>query len=485
MHTKELYFYSTIYTNKANFFVDIYEIFNYILVVKEKILVVDDEFNICDSIKDALQKDYFVNTVSSGEEALEILEKELFDLILLDLGLPGINGIDLLKQSKEQYPQSSIIIITATDSAKSAVDCMKLGASDYISKPFELDELKICVKKALEDKRLRQENTQLKEEINKQYVFENIIGESLGIREVCKSIHQATQNDSSVLILGETGTGKELVSKTIHYNSLRKSGPFKAINCGAIPKDLLESELFGYEKGAFTGASQTKPGLVELANLGTLFLDEIAELQPSLQVKLLRFLEEKIITRVGGTKEIKVDIRLICATNKDQKSLIKENKFRKDLYYRINVFPIHIPLLRERKEDIPLLVNFFLKEFEENFGIQSISQKAISSLKIYNWPGNVRELKNILERILISNQNRNQHTITSEHIPEEIYIQKSEEPITTPDEPMPLEKAVNNLEQKLIKKALKNANGNITRAAQLLGTSYRILKYKMDKLGIK
>lgn len=447
--------------------------------MKEKILIVDDEFNICDSIKDTLVSSYNIEIANSGEEALSVLEKSQKDLVLLDLNLPGISGVDVLKQVNSNYPDTGIIIITASDSTKVAVDCMKIGAIDYISKPFDIDELRLCVKRALEEMRLRRENIDLKEAVNKRYVFENIIGNSPGIRRICQEIYQVIQTDSTILITGETGTGKELISRTIHYNSKRKSGPFKAINCGSIPKDLLESELFGYEKGAFTGAGQTKPGLIELADNGTFLLDEISELKLDLQVKLLRVLEEKKLIRVGGTKEIKVDIRIISATNKNLQEMVKKGEFREDLFYRINVFPINLPSLRERKEDIPLLINFFLKEFEDKFGTQTISPDAVCALQKYDWPGNVRELKNVIERILISTQNREHYTITIEDIPLEINIVSGSIDCTN------LEETVNTLEHTLITNALKKAKGNVTQAAQLLGTSFRIIKYKIEKLGIK
>lgn len=456
----------------------------YDLDMKERVLVVDDEFNICDSIKDSLRQDYSVEIAHTGESALSILEKNLYDLVILDLALPGISGVDVLKQIKLNYPDTAVIIITASDSTKIAVDCMKSGAIDYIAKPFDLDELKICVKRVLDEQKLKRENIELKEAVNKRYVFENIIGNSPQIRKVCEAVYQAIQIDSTVIITGETGTGKELVSRTIHYNSKRKNGPFKAINCGGIPKDLLESELFGYEKGAFTGAVQTKPGLMELADGGTLLLDEISELKLDLQVKLLRVLEEKKLTRVGGTKEIKIDIRIISATNRNLQDLIKKGEFREDLFYRINVFPINLPLLRERKEDIPLLVNFFLKEFEDKFGKQTISTDAISALKKYDWHGNVRELKNVIERILISSQNKDHYSITIEDIPKELNVPVSSD-LSQDINGASLEEAVSNLERNLISNALKQAKGNITQAAQMLKTSYRILKYKIDKLGLQ
>lgn len=452
--------------------------------MKERVLIVDDEYNICDSIKDSLQSDYNVKIASTGESALSCLENNSYDLVILDLRLPGISGVDVLKEIKNSHSNTATIVITAQDSTKIAVECMKLGAVDYIAKPFDLDELKICVKKALDNKRLQQENIDLKEALNRRYVFENIVGNSPGIRKVCEAIYQAMQADSPILITGETGTGKELVSRSIHYNSKRKNGPFKAINCGGIPKDLLESELFGYEKGAFTGATQTKPGLIELADNGTLLLDEIAELKLDLQVKLLRVLEEKRLTRVGGTKEININIRIISATSKNLQDLIRKGEFREDLFYRINVFPINLPPLRERKEDIPLLVNFFLKEFEEKFGKQTISTDVILAFRRYNWPGNVRELKNVIERILISKQNKEHYTITIEDIPKEIDTEILSN-LNMDTTSTTMEATVNNLERKLISDALKRANGNITQAAQLLKTSYRILKYKMDKLGLE
>jgi len=362
---------------------------------------------------------------------------------------------------------------------------MKLGAHDYITKPFDLDELRLIVSRSISTKALKEENKRLWEEIDKSYSFGNIIGKSKGMKEIYKMIRQIANSKSTVLIMGESGTGKELISRAIHYNSNRKNFPFITINCAAIPETLIESELFGHEKGAFTDAIRTKKGLFEEADGGTLFLDEIGELSLTTQAKILRFLEEKEFNRVGGSKMIKVDVRLITATNKDLIQLIKKGGFREDLYYRINVVPIILPPLRERKEDIPLLVDHFIKKFnEENHkNVKGVQPEALELMINYEWPGNVRELENLMERVIALTPNE---YIQPKELPFSLVnVSKSnglKESILSGQ--IPFLKAEEEFEKEVILDALKRSNNVQSHAAAILGISRRILKYKMDKLGI-
>ena len=456
---------------------------------KPKVIIVDDEYNITDVVATSLQPDYEVACFNSGESLLEHLKNNSCDIVLLDIGLPGISGIEVLKIVKSKYPDIAVIMLTASDTAKTAIEALKLGASEYITKPFDLDEFLLSVKKVIEEKRLREQNISLQQALETAYRFQNIIGDSDVMKKVYQKIHQAAVSSADVLILGETGTGKELATRAIHFNSPRKEGPFKAVNCSALPETLIESELFGHEKGAFTNAVQTRKGAIELADGGTLFLDEIGDLKPELQVKLLRVLEQRKFSRVGGDKEIEVNIRLICATNKDLKKLVNNGKIRQDLYYRINTFPIVLPPLRKRKDDIPLLIQHFLKQFRQNYGEHSFSPGTIDVLTSYNWPGNIRELKNVMERTLASLHGSRPYTVYSDHIPEEIKVKISapvpDIPILDLNKGTDIKKVLAQFEAKIIREALVKSNGNITRAAQLLKTSYRMLKYRMDKLGVK
>jgi DNA-binding NtrC family response regulator len=376
-------------------------------------------------------------------------------------------------------------MITATKTVKTAVEAMKLGAYDYVTKPFDIDELRLIINRALSTKALKEENRRLWEEIDKSFAFENIIGKSKAMKEVFKVVRQIADSKSTVLILGESGTGKELVSRAIHYHSNRKNCPFITINCAAIPETLIESELFGHEKGAFTNAIEKKLGRFEVAHQGTLFLDEIGELSLTTQAKILRFLEEKEFNRVGGSKTIKVDVRLITATNKDLSQLLRRGEFREDLYYRINVVPIVIPPLRERKEDIPILLNHFIKRFndENNKNVKGVNKEVLELVMRYEWPGNVRELENLIERLI---------ALTSNEI-----IQADELPFDLLDTPKTNElresifdgkvsflEAEKEFERGIILDALKKSHYIQSHAAEMLGISRRILKYKMDKLGI-
>jgi putative PEP-CTERM system response regulator len=449
------------------------------------VLIVDDEVGARESLKMILKNDYEVFLAKDAEEAFLQIEKNPPDVILLDIILPDSNGLKVLEIIKQKEPDPIVIMITATKTVKTAVEAMKLGAYDYVTKPFDIDELRLIVSRALSTKALQKEVQFLREEVDKSFSFGNMIGRSKGMKEIFKVIKQIADSKATVLIMGESGTGKELISRAIHYNSNRKHYPFVTINCAAIPETLIESELFGHEKGAFTNAIEKKLGRVEVANQGTLFLDEIGELSLTTQAKMLRFLEEKEFNRVGGSKTIKVDVRLITATNRDLTQLLKKGEFRKDLFYRINVVPIVIPPLRQRKEDIPLLCDHFIKKFndENNNNVKGISKEALELIVGYEWPGNVRELENLIERIIALTSNE---YIQADEIPFSLMsmskINELKESILSGK--VSFSKAEEEFEKEIILEALKKTNYVLSRTAEMLGISRRILKYKIDKLSI-
>jgi len=387
---------------------------------KADILIVEDEKSVRDALIFALKDKYGVHLASDGKKGLEIAAKGNIDLVLLDINLPEINGLVLLERIKDLDSSLPVIMITGNKTVDSAVSAMKLGAYDYIVKPFDIKELMALIDKALEKKMLEQQNLYLRSELEKTAGFEKIIGQSGKMKEIFSMIRTVAKSDSTVLITGESGTGKELVARAIHNQSSRSKKLFVAVNCAAIPENLLESELFGYEKGAFTGAMERHLGKFELADGGTIFLDEIGSMPLSMQSKILRVLQERVIDRVGGTTSIPVDVRVISATNSDLKAEVESKKFRSDLYYRLNVIPIHIPSLRERSEDIPLLANYFLGKYKIECGkkIDLISKKAMDGLMAYRWPGNVRELENLIERLVVLCQ---KNTITEDSLPPEIH----------------------------------------------------------------
>jgi DNA-binding NtrC family response regulator len=451
----------------------------------KSVLIVDDEVGARESLKMILKNDYEVFLARDAEEAFIRIKEHSPDVILLDIILPDLDGLKILERIKQNDPDMIVIMITATKTVKTAVEAMKLGAYDYVTKPFDIDELRLIVSRSLSSKALEQEVKYLREEMDKSFDFGNIIGKSKAMEEIFGLVKQIADSKSTVLVMGESGTGKELISRAIHYNSNRKNYPFVTINCAAIPETLIESELFGHEKGAFTNAIEKKLGRFEIAHLGTLFLDEIGELSLATQAKILRFLEEKEFNRVGGSKTIKVDVRLITATNRDLNQLLKKGVFREDLYYRINVVPLIIPPLRERKEDIPVLLDHFIKKYndEGKKRVKGISKEALELMMNYEWPGNVRELENLIERVIALTSNE--------------YIQPDELPIalTNISEINGLKesilsgkvsflKAEEEFERRIILDALKKANYVQSHAAEILGISRRILKYKMDKLGI-
>ncbi|MGB9627325.1 MAG: sigma-54-dependent transcriptional regulator [Thermodesulfobacteriota bacterium] len=455
-------------------------------MITKRILIVDDEESFRHMLSVILRKEkYEVDTASNGEEALQKVISTPFDQILCDIRMPQMDGLEFLKEVQKAGVESTIIMMSAYGTIDTAIEAMKLGAYDYISKPFKTDEIILTLRKAEEREQLRRENQLLRREVQREYSFENIVSKNAKMKEIFEVIKKVAPYKSTILIMGESGTGKELVARALHYNSDRAKNPFVAVNCGAIPENLLESELFGHVKGAFTDAIRTKRGLFEEADGGTLFLDEIGELPPQLQVKLLRVLQEGEIRRVGESRPIKVDVRIISATVKDLTREVNEGRFRDDFFYRLNVLPIHIPPLRERREDIPLLIDHFIKKFTQstNKKVVGIDSKALEVLMNYRWSGNVRELENTIERAVVLADGEN---IMLENLPPEIREFK-EEVLTLPvdEEEYSIKKASRILETNLIKKALKKTKGNHTRAARLLEISHRALLYKIKEYGIE
>jgi len=449
-----------------------------------KILVVDDEPGILETLSRSLGDErYQVLTVDSGEGALAKVREEKPEVVLLDIRMPEMDGIETLGRIRQFDEKSSIIILTAYGSMDTVVEAMKLGAYDYIPKPFDLEKLKSLIKGALEAKRLAREVAPPKR-LEERYKLENIVGKNPKMFEVYKRIGRVVDNKATVLIRGETGTGKELVARAIHFNGILKDGPFIPVDCASLPEDLLESELFGHEKGAFTGAIAKRIGKFELASGGTLFLDEIGNLNLTTQAKLLRALQEKRIERVGGTQPIKIEVRIITATHRDLEKAVREGSFREDLYYRLNVVLINLPPLRERKDDIPLLVEHFLRRYrsESQGKLKYVPLKTMDLLMRYNWPGNVRELENVIERAVVMGKG---NAILAQDLPLEIQKTSDLSRLTIPSDRFSLKERVGELEKELITGALKETGQVQTRAAKLLGISRRIIKYKMEKYGIE
>jgi Nif-specific regulatory protein len=448
-----------------------------------KVLIVDDEIGIRESLRMVLKDEYEVLLASSGHEAAELVAKEAPQLVILDIIMPGMDGLETLQKIRESNDEILVIMLSAVKTIKMVVEAMKLGAEDYLAKPFDVSEIKIVVNRALEKTLLKKEVNHLRHEVSERYGFGNIVGKTKAMRRIYETIQQIANKKTTVLIQGESGTGKELIAKAIHYNSARRSRPFVTVNCAAIPETLIESEMFGHEKGAFTDAYFKKTGQFETADGGTLFLDEIGELSPITQAKLLRVLQEREFLRVGGVKKVSVDVRLIAATNKQLEVAIKEGNFRSDLYYRINVVPILIPPLRERKEDIPILVEHFTRKYAEKSRKVRFSKEASDLLNQYDWPGNVRELENTVERSLALSK---EDMIDPEVLPANIQqngsiIMIREEVLTGK---IPYESAVQEFEKNILLAALKKANFVQVRAADILGISRRVLKYKVDKYSI-
>ncbi len=444
-----------------------------------KILVVDDEAPIRDMIKKSLFQmgGFDVEVAKNGLEAIEKIEKDVFDLVLTDLKMPGMDGLELLKTIKGTRPEVMVILMTAYGSIETAVEAMRMGANDYITKPIDLNELLIHISKAQKESLLLRENRLLRIEVRKKFEFNNIIGKSKKMQEIFSLIEKVALGSSTVIIYGGSGTGKELVAKAIHYNSPRVDRPFIPFNCGAIPETLVESELFGHTKGAFTGAIQAKKGLFEEANGGTLFLDEISTILPSVQVKLLRVLQEKELMRVGSTERVKIDVRMIAATNENLEENMKKGKFREDLFYRLHVFPIFLPDLKDRREDIPLLAYHFLDLYskEAKKEIKGISKEAMKLLLEYHWPGNVRELENTIERAVIMTDQ--DHVIPND-LPKDLTEGFSE----MIKRGVKNRKSLEDIKSEYIKEILKEVGGNKRIASEILMVNPRTL-YRFEKKG--
>jgi len=454
------------------------------------ILVCDDERSICEMLDIALRRDgHKVETVNSGEAAIKKLDSALFDVVITDIKMPNISGIEVLRYAHQVSPESAVILITAVDDYEAAVQAVKAGgAADYIRKsPALVDEIKLAINRALERLALSRQNFAFKRDAATRNSLDNIVGASGAMEKLKQTIRTVASTQSTILIYGESGTGKELVARAVHVCSPRASEPFVSINCGAFPETLLESELFGYVKGAFTGANQNKRGLFEVAHEGTIFLDEISEMSLTMQVKLLRVLQERCVRPVGGTTEIAIDVRVIAATNRDLDRLVAENTFREDLYYRLNVIPVQVPPLRERREDIPLLANHFLKKYASAAGrnISRVSQYSLSALTGYDWPGNVRQLENTVERAVALE--------TGEELRIELPAERPKTRAAAagavvngssgavlPDG-VDMEKYVADIEKSLLQAALNQSNGVQTRAADLLKISYRSFRHLMKK----
>jgi two-component system response regulator PilR (NtrC family) len=457
--------------------------------VKPRILVVDDEESIREFLDIMLRKEgYEVTCVEDGQKAIDILKKKSFDLLISDLQMPNVTGIELLKHCRESYSDLLFMMITAFGTAESAVEAMKMGAYDYITKPFKIDEVRINIANALRSRNLEVENRVLRKELQKEYSFQNLVGNSEAMHKIFELIRKVSDSPTNVLVTGESGTGKEMVAKAIHYNSPLKDRPFVSVNCGAIPENLVESELFGHKKGSFTGAISDKEGLFEVADGGTLFLDEIGELPLNSQVRILRAIQEKTVRRVGGTEDIKVEVRIIAATNRDLEQMVQQGTFRQDLYYRLNVINIRTPALRERRDDIPLLAQHFLQKYSDRFGkqIQTISKEAMDLLRKYDFPGNVRELENIIERTVALESGA---TVLPESLPQFVNTPTgrkmvSSDGIEITDEGIDLQKVLDQLEKELLVKAIHQANGVKKRAAKLLGITFRSMRYRVEKFSL-
>lgn len=448
------------------------------------VLVVDDSPDILDIARQWLEmENYWVETADNGMEAVAKSKAGSFDAVITDLAMPGMNGMEVLAHFAEHHPDTMVIILTGFGTIETAVEAIKKGAFDYLTKPLRGDQIIHAVKKALEIKQLKTENLLLQSKIKEYHTLDRIIGRSKPMQSVFRILSRVAKTDSTILIMGESGTGKELIAHAIHEMSKRSDGPFIPINCGAIPEELLEAEVFGHEKGAFTGAVRERPGRFELAHQGTIFLDEIGEMSLRLQVKLLRFLQERTIVRVGGSRTISLDVRIIAATNKDLERAVEEGEFREDLYYRLNVIPVTAPPLRERAGDVPLLVHHFLRRHcgRYDLPVKKFSRSALAALEKYDWPGNVRELENILERMVLLTE---EDQIRLGHLPARIRSQVANEPVIDveiSEDGIDLKQTLNDLEDRLIMDALKQTGGVKNKAAKLLGLKRTTLIEKMKK----
>jgi len=451
----------------------------------ENILVIDDEKSLIELLAVIFKKEgYGVMQAMSGEKALEILEKGGIDFVITDIRMPGLDGMEVLRRVKASHPDVPVVMITAYGTVQQAVEALKAGALDYVVKPFDVDELRIIVARGMAQKRLREENLRLKRDLRDQYSFENMIGHSRAMKEIFTLIEKVAPTDSTVLITGESGTGKEMAGRAIHYQSNRRENPFVSINCAALPEALLESELFGHVKGAFTGAVCDKKGMFEAAQRGTIFLDEIGEMSPWTQVKLLRSLQERKVRPVGGNDEVNIDVRIIAATNQDLKKLITEGRFREELFYRINVITMDMPPLRKRPEDIPVLIGHFLEKYCNRIGkkMKRLTPEVISLLEAYHWPGNIRELENVIERIVAV---EDRETVTTACLPAEIVSPPGKlgsRVLIGPD--FDLKKHLDEITKQYLSRGLAAGGGVGKKAAELLGLSYRTFRYLCGKYGI-
>jgi len=454
----------------------------------EKILIVDDERSMRDVLSIMLKRaGYGVTVAADGEEAITQLGKDIFDLVITDLRMPKVGGLEVLKAVKDASPDTVVLVITAFASTETAVEAMKRGAYDYLTKPFQVDEVQLIIRNALEKRRLSTENMLLKREMASQSSFAQIVGQSDSMQKVFDMVRKVADSKSNVLICGESGTGKELVARAIHYNSSRSRCPFVTINCGALPEPLLESELFGHMKGSFTGAVANKAGLFEVANGGTVFLDEIGETSPTMQVKLLRVIQEREFRRVGGTRDLKVDVRIVAATNKDLEKAVADGSFREDLYYRLDVIPIHLPPLRMRSGDIPLLARHFLERFAKLNGkpVPTLTPEAMHLLLAHEWRGNVRELENLIERAVAFASDTK---ITEEDIGGWLHRPSASpqaQPTDLPADGLDLEELISRIEKDLLLKALERAKWVKKKAARLLRLNTRSFRYRLEKYAIK
>ena len=455
--------------------------------MRKRILVVEDEVKMQRVLQLHLEgAGYEVVQSSTAEEAIKVINKSegptQFALALTDLRLPGMDGLALFRRINLVAPALPVIVMTAFGTVETAVEAMKAGASDYVLKPFSLEDLMITIEKVLELHALRDENVKLKAQLGRRYEFERIVGRSEKMQEVFDAAQRVAPTSATVLLGGESGTGKGMLARAIHHHSSRRAAPFVKINCSALPENLMESELFGYEKGAFTGATQSHPGKFEQADGGTVFLDEIGDVPPPVQVKLLRVLQEREFERLGGTKTIHIDVRIIAATNQDLRAALEQGTFREDLYYRLNVVPMNLPPLRERKGDIPHLVSHFLAKFAADSGGQerSLSAKAIEKLGTYHWPGNVRELENIIERSTVLAR-------TDPIVPADIQLDHTAALATPPDGVpfLPDGMTLDAYEQELIREALRRSDNNKSRAARLLGLTRNALRYRLSQMGLE
>ncbi len=448
-----------------------------------RVLVVDDERSMRELLAIMLrQAGHDVTAADGGEAAIKALKSDTFDLVITDLRMREVDGLAVLRAAKEQSPQTVVLVITAFASTETAVEAMKLGAYDYLTKPFKVDEIKLTIANALERKRLQDENQALKRQLRRERGFENFLGKSPQMLDIFETIRKAADSVSTVLITGESGTGKELVARAIHEESPRRNGPFVSINCGAVPETLMESELFGHVKGAFTGAVANTVGLFSAAAGGTLFLDEVTEVPSSVQVKLLRAIQEREIRRVGDTRDIKVDVRLIAASNREVAKAVADGVLREDLFYRLNVIPIHLPPLRERREDIPLLVAHFVRRLSAELGrpVRSVTPEALAILETYRWPGNVRELENVIERALVLGSG---DRLDAPGLPPDLRRPRDVQDVAVeiPEDGLDLEATLSQIEHRYIQTALARTGGVQTRAAELLRVSLRQIRYKLQK----